>query len=82
MICLLSQLVTTLIALYLTVSKPILIYQEEQWNNFDISLETPLEADTIHTTYDIFYQTIKERDIEVETKEISQIHLHLNLERN
>ena len=39
-------------------------------------------ADAIHMTYGIFYQTIKERDIEVETKKISQIHLHLNQQRN
>ena len=31
------------------------------WDNIDINLETPSRADTIHHTYGICYQTIKER---------------------
>ena len=47
------------------------------WDNFDINLETPSGADTIHQTYGICYQTIKETD-EIETEESSEIHLNLN----
>ena len=46
-------------------------------DNFDINLETPSGADTIHQTYGICYQTIKETD-EIETEESSEIHLNLN----
>ena len=47
------------------------------WDNFDTNLETPSGADTIHHTYGICYQTIKETD-EIETEESSEIHLNLN----
>ena len=47
------------------------------WNNFDINLETPSGADTIHGTHGICYQTIKETD-ETETEESSEIHVNLN----
>ena len=45
--------------------------------DFDINLETPLGAENIHHTYRTHYQTIKEID-EIETEEISGIHLNLN----
>ena len=45
--------------------------------DFDINLETPLGAENIHHTYRIHYQTIKET-YEIETEEISGIHLNLN----
>ena len=47
------------------------------WDNFDINLETPSGADTIHHTYGICYQTVKETD-EIETEEKSEIQLNLN----
>ena len=47
------------------------------WDNFDINLETPSGADTIHHTDGICYQTIKETD-EIETEGSSEIHLNLN----
>ena len=37
------------------------------WDNFNINLETRSGADTIHHTYGICYQTIKETD-EIETE--------------
>ena len=48
------------------------------WDNFDVNLETPTGADTIHHTYGICYQTIKKTG-EIETEESSKIHLNLNL---
>ena len=47
------------------------------WDNFDINLKTRSGADTIHHTYGICYQTIKETD-EIETEKSSEIHLNLN----
>ena len=46
------------------------------WGNFNINLETRSRADTIHHTYGICYQTIKETD-EIETEKSSEIHLKL-----
>ena len=46
------------------------------WDNFNINLETQSGADTIHHTYEICYQTIKETD-ETETEKSSEIHLKL-----
>ena len=51
------------------VSKPVLIYQQKTaWDSFDVNVDTPSEANTIHRTYDISYQTIKER-VKKETEE-------------
>ena len=47
------------------------------WDNVDINLETQSGADTIHHTYGICYQTIKEID-EIETEESSEIHRNLD----
>ena len=74
----LESTLITRIASYLTVSKPILIYREDTaWDNFNINLETPSGANTIHHTYVICYQTIKEKD-EIETEESLKIHVNLN----
>ena len=51
------------------------------WDNFDINLEAPSGADTIHHTDRICYETIKETD-EIETEESSEIHLNLNQPHN
>ena len=47
------------------------------WDDFNINLETPSVAHTIHHTFGICYQTIKETD-EIEMEENSEIHLNLN----
>ena len=76
--CLFSRLLTTLIPSYLTVSKPSLIYQQERLGgNIDINLETPFGADSIHQTYGICYQTIKETD-EIEAEKSLEIYLNFN----
>ena len=50
-------------------------------DNFDINFEIPSGADTIHYTYGVCYQTIKETD-EIKTEENSEIHINLNQPHN